>query len=108
ASKCYQLRSPRWSGSYTERDDQAVIAHMDAIEQQDGQPEIVERPTAPGVQLLLRPRDNAPAHCAFARTAALDRRLKRLQAAPIQPRNDADQHLLDNAAIERVSLSHRL
>ena len=92
----------------TERDDQAVIDHMDAIEQQDGQHEIVERPTAPGVQLLLRPRDKAPAHCAFARTAALDRRLKRLQAPRILPRDDADQHLLDNAAIERVSLSHRL
>ena len=46
--KVHKLRSPRWSGSYNERDDQAVIAHMDAIEQQDGQPEIVERPTRQG------------------------------------------------------------
>jgi hypothetical protein len=55
-----------------ERDDEAMLAHVHAVEQQGHQVQVFERRRLPGLELRARPRDKAPADSALARAPTRD------------------------------------
>jgi len=91
-----------------QRHDQAVLADVDAVEDQPDQVEALERLRLPGFQLRARLRDKPPAHGALARTARRHRRRQQLEAATVLPRRDTDEHLFDNPSIQRILAGHEL
>ena len=80
-----------------ERDDQAVLADVDAVDQQRDQVEAVEGRGLPRLQLRGGPRDEAPTDAALARAATRDVRGERIQAPRVLPRRHADQQLLEDS-----------
>ena len=95
-------------GRDAERHDEAVLADVHAVDQQADQVERVERGGLPRGQLRGRLGHEAAAHRALAGATAAQRRRHRLQTSRIAPGRDADQHLLDHAAIQRVDIGHGL
>src|SRR5262249_58478055 len=67
-----------------------------------------ERCALPRRQLRGRPSDKAPTDGTLARATALQLRTDRVQTPRVLPRRDADEHLLDGPAIERIRRRHRL
>ena len=93
-------------GVDAERDDDAVLADVDAVDQERHEIEAVERGRPPGGELRRRLRDEAAAHGALARAPAGHRRRQRLQTARILARRHAHEHLLDHAPIQRILAGH--
>ena len=86
----------------------AMLADVHAIEQQRDQVELIERGRLPGLELRARPRDEPAANGALARPSTRHLGGQRLQAARILARRHSDQHLFDDAAIERIGRGDRL
>ena len=95
-------------GIDAERHDDAVLADVEAVDQQCHEIERIERGRSPGMScaavfatnrrltaLLLVPRD-------------VDLGADRFQAAAVLPRGDPEEHLLDDATIQRVGIRERL
>jgi hypothetical protein len=75
---------------------------------QGDQVEAVQGRGLPRFELRARFHHEAPAHRALAGAPTLDGRAERLQAPRVLPRRHADEHLLDDAPIERIGPGHRL
>ena len=95
-------------GRDPKRHDQAVLADMHAVDDQADHVERVERGGLPRGQLGRRLRHEATTHRALARAPASHRRRHGFETPGIPPRGDAHEHLLDDAAIQRVDIGHRL
>ena len=83
-------------------DDDTVPADVHAVDQQRGEVEVLQRRGPPSVQLRLGLRHEAPTDGALTRAAGAHVRTQRFQTAPILARRHADEHLFDDAAVERV------
>ena len=82
-----------------ERHHEAVLADVDAVEDQRDEVEAVKRGGLPGPQLRGRLGHEAPADAALARPAAHHAGRDRLQAPRILAGRDAHQHLVDDPTI---------
>ena len=90
-----------------ERDDDAVLADVDAVDQERHEIERVEGRRPPGVELRRGLRDEPAAHGALAGAAPGHRRRQRLETARILARRHAHEHLLDDATIQGILAGHR-
>src|SRR5437773_354915 len=95
-------------GRDPQRDDQAVFPDVDAIEKEPDEIEAIERLRLPRFELRTRLGDESAAHRALARATTHDRRWHRFQTASVLTRRDPDQHLLDDAPIQRIVVGKRL
>ena len=85
-----------------------MLSHMHAVEQEPDQVQVLQRGGLPRFELRLRPRHETPTHGTLTRAATRDGLAERLQAARILAGRHADEHLLDDTAIQRIGLRHRL
>jgi hypothetical protein len=85
-----------------------MLPDVDAVDQKPDQVEPLERGGLPRRQLRRGLRHEAATHGTLARAAAPHRRRHRLQTSRIAPGRDADQHLLNHTAIQRIDIGHRL
>ena len=83
-------------------------ADVHAVDQQRGEVEVLQRRGPPGVQLRLGLRHEAPTDGALTRAAGAHVRTQRFQTALILARRHADEHLFDDAAVERARVRERL
>lgn len=95
-------------GCDAEGDDEAMLADVDAVEQQRDEVEVVQRRGLPRPQLRRRLGQEPPTDTALAGAAAHDVARDGLQTARILAGRDAHQHLLHDAAIQRIGLGQRL
>jgi len=84
--------------------DDAGLADVHPVNQQRHEVERIERRRPPGVELRGGLRDEPAAHGALAGAARAEIGPRRLQAAPVLPRRYADEHLLHDATIQRISV----
>ena len=105
--------SPHTQGVFLARDidpgcdDDAVVSHVDAGEQEHREVEVRERRGSPGVEWRLRLRHAPPTHRTLARAPRAHVRAQRLQAATILARRHAHEPLLDDAPVQRVVRGER-
>ena len=88
--------------------DDAVVADVDAVDQQADEIDAIERGRPPGGELRRGLHHEPAAHGALAGAATDHRRRQGVEAAGILPRRYAHQHLLDHATIQRVFAGHGL
>ena len=98
----------RAGGVDAQRDHDAVLADMEAVDQQRHQIEGIERGRSPGIELRGGLHDKSATHRTLAGAADADLGADWLQAAPVLPCGDPEEHLLDDATIQRVGIRERL
>jgi len=91
-----------------ERDDEAVLADVDPVDQQREEIEGVEGRGSPGVERRRGLHYESAAHGTLARPARGHRRRQWLETARVLPRRHADEHLFDDATIQRILAGHQL
>jgi hypothetical protein len=89
-----------------ERHDQTSLGEHDPVDKERHKIQVLQRRGLPRPHLRRRPRHEATTHTALARPVALNRWRERLQAESIAPRRDTQEHLFDDAPIERIGLGH--
>jgi hypothetical protein len=91
-----------------ERHDNAVLADVNAVDQQGHEIDRIERGRTPGGELHRRLRDEPPAHGTLAGAATHHRRGQWFKAAGILARRHTHQHLFDHAPVKRIVAGHDL
>ena len=96
-------------GGDAERHDEAVLADVDAVDEQRHQVEAVERRSICQAASCARSsRRSGDSRALLLVPRLTHRRRHGLQAARILPRGHADEHLLDDATIQRIGVGQRL
>ena len=87
-----------------QRHHDTVLADVHPSDEQHRQVEVVERRRPPRVQLRLRVGHEASTDRTLTRAPRGDIRTERFETPRIRTSRDADEHLVDNAPVQRVGI----